>query len=160
MNWQALGAIGEFVGGVLVVVSLLYLAVQLRQNTRALRSDTHQQWVLMNTGQNLLFPQNPAFGAVFLKGSEHPQDLTPEERLQFEGLVLNVMNTQEALFFQYREGAVDREFLVGRESAFLGVLSLRGIADWWERSARRTLDPRFVDYVEDLRPRQAARAPE
>jgi hypothetical protein len=55
MNWQALGAIGEFVGGLLVVFSLLYLALQLRQNTRALRADTHQQWVVMNSARTRVF---------------------------------------------------------------------------------------------------------
>ena len=66
MNWQALGAIGEFVGGLLVVFSLLYLALQLRQNTRALRADTHQQWVVMNSAQNLLFPRTRAFASATL----------------------------------------------------------------------------------------------
>ena len=34
MNWEALGAIGEIVGAIAVVLTLGYLAVQMRQNTR------------------------------------------------------------------------------------------------------------------------------
>ena len=151
MNWQALGAIGEFVGGLLVVFSLLYLALQLRQNTRALRADTHQQWVVMNSAQNLLFPQNPEFAKLYIKGSAHPEQLAPEERIQFDALILNVMNTQEALFFQHLEGAVDTKFLRGREPSLLRLLAVRGVVAWWDRSAALTLDPRFVSYVEELR---------
>ena len=33
MNWDALGAIGELVGALAVVVTLIYLAVQIRQST-------------------------------------------------------------------------------------------------------------------------------
>ena len=33
MNWEAIGAIGEFVGAVAVVVTLIYLAVQVRRGT-------------------------------------------------------------------------------------------------------------------------------
>lgn len=155
MNWQAVGAIGELAGGVLVVFSVLYLAIQLRQNTRAVRAETHQQWVQMNSAQNLLFPQNPEFAALFVKGSRDPASLTVEEGVQFYALALNVMNTQEALFFQAEQGAIDRSFLRGRERALLAVLENPGIRSWWDRQASSMLDPRFVDYVTKLlaRPR-------
>ncbi len=38
MNWTALGAIGELVGGLVVVATLVYLAAQIRQNTRATKA--------------------------------------------------------------------------------------------------------------------------
>lgn len=37
MNWDALGAIGEMLGAIGVIATLLYLSVQIRQNTRAIR---------------------------------------------------------------------------------------------------------------------------
>ena len=36
MNWEALGAIGEVVGAIAVVLTLAYLAIQFRQNSNAL----------------------------------------------------------------------------------------------------------------------------
>ncbi len=42
MNWDAIGAIGEVVGAVGVIVSLLYLALQIRQNSNVVRSATRQ----------------------------------------------------------------------------------------------------------------------
>ena len=42
MNWDAIGAVGEVSGAVAVVVTLIYLAGQLRQNTQALRSSTYE----------------------------------------------------------------------------------------------------------------------
>ena len=155
MDWQVLGSIGEFVGGILVVVSLLYLGIQLRQNTRALRAETHQQWVQMNSAQNLLFPQNPEFATIYLKGCKNPEQLTQVERLQFDGLVLNVMNTLEALFFQAHQGAIDDEFLRGREPTLEGLFVIRGVADWWERNAERSLDSRFWSYASEIKARAA-----
>tara|TARA_B110000858_G_scaffold89247_1_gene103084 strand:- start:5179 stop:5370 length:192 start_codon:yes stop_codon:yes gene_type:complete len=38
MNWDAISAIGEIIGATAVVVSLVYLAVQIRQNTRQISS--------------------------------------------------------------------------------------------------------------------------
>lgn len=40
MNWDAFGAIAEFGGAIAVVVSLLYLAAQVRHNTRAVQGAT------------------------------------------------------------------------------------------------------------------------
>ena len=52
INWDALGAIGEVAGAIGVVATLVYLAVQIRQNTQVTRASTAQQmtnnWVLVN----------------------------------------------------------------------------------------------------------------
>ena len=40
MNWEAVGAISQIVGTVLVGITLIYLAIQLRQSTSALKSST------------------------------------------------------------------------------------------------------------------------
>ena len=42
MNWEAIGAIGEVMGALVVIVTLGYLAIQIRQNTRALRIQVNQ----------------------------------------------------------------------------------------------------------------------
>jgi len=41
MNWDALGAISETIGAIAVIVTLAYLAVQIRQNTRATQTASH-----------------------------------------------------------------------------------------------------------------------
>ena len=150
MNWDAIGAVAELIGGCLVVISLIYLAVQLRQNTRALRADTHQQWVVMNSAQNLLFPQNPEFAKLFAKAMIEPNELHFHERLQVEAVILNIMITQEALFFQHKQGAIDIEFLLGREPGFKRVFSISIFHTWWKQNAKIVLDPRFVRYVVEL----------
>ena len=40
MNWEAIGAVGEVAGAIGVIATLLYLAAQIRQNTRAMRGAT------------------------------------------------------------------------------------------------------------------------
>ena len=52
MNWEAIGAIGELLGALAVVVSLLYLAVQIRQNSRIVKGTSVQaitQFALVRT---------------------------------------------------------------------------------------------------------------
>ncbi len=44
MNWTAIGAIGELVGGVAVIGTLVYLAMQIRQNTKMNASAIRQSF--------------------------------------------------------------------------------------------------------------------
>ena len=37
MNWEAIGAVGESLSAVAVLITLVYLAVQIRQNTHAMK---------------------------------------------------------------------------------------------------------------------------
>ena len=52
MNWEAIGAIGETLGAIGVIMTLAYLAIQIRQNTRASKAATVQdmtnKWVQIN----------------------------------------------------------------------------------------------------------------
>ena len=43
MNWEAISAIGEIVGAAAVVLSLLYLSIQVRQSTRVARASTRHE---------------------------------------------------------------------------------------------------------------------
>lgn len=45
MNWEALGAVAEPIGALGVIATLAYLAVQIRQNTRAVRAQTYDSFV-------------------------------------------------------------------------------------------------------------------
>jgi len=42
MNWDAIGALAEAIGAIAVIVTLVYLAIQLRQNTRAIERSTER----------------------------------------------------------------------------------------------------------------------
>lgn len=42
MNWDAISAVGKLVGAAGVILTLVYLAIQIRQNTAAVKGATHQ----------------------------------------------------------------------------------------------------------------------
>lgn len=42
VNWEAVGAVGEIIGGAAVVLTLAYLAFQIRYNTRATRASARE----------------------------------------------------------------------------------------------------------------------
>ena len=70
MDWSAVGAIGEVFGAVAVVLSLIYVAAQVRQNTSALRSSATAGAIASIRDWNRDLIADPALARIFRKGVE------------------------------------------------------------------------------------------
>ena len=79
VNWEAIGAVGEMLGALGVIVTLIYLATQIRQNTGAVRSQTRA--TIFSGLQEELW-KNMEFPDVTLNLKNGDRALTPEERIR------------------------------------------------------------------------------
>jgi len=108
MTLQDLGNLGEFVGALAVVISLLYLAFQIRQNTRALHSSSYSQTVEQGWLVNLAIAQDADLARIFADLSEgHPLD--PPDELRLNAALDDAFFSMENLFRQYERGLVDAD---------------------------------------------------
>ena len=105
MNWDALGAIGELVGAAAVVISIIYLAIQIRQNTESNKTLTTQNLVNQNSDLVASYGGDPVRCALMQKGMlEGFAGLTPEERFRFNCNMLAIYNQFELAFHQHEAG--------------------------------------------------------
>jgi hypothetical protein len=107
MTIQDWGAIGELVAAVAVVISLAYLAVQIRQNTRQVEDNTRAvRAAAVHSGIQLIFENRVAIfsdaetAAIFQKGLDGPGELSPVDQLRFR---LICSNAVDALFNTYSQ---------------------------------------------------------
>jgi len=83
-----LGNIGDFIGGVLVAVSVIYLATQIRQNTKSLRAAAYQEAVHgANEWSNILVHEKD-HNRLLYQGCRDHSSLSPEELNQFSHLMM------------------------------------------------------------------------
>jgi len=84
MNWEAIGAIGEIVGAMAVVASLVYLATQIRQSTKVARSATRN--AIAESAQRLGqdFIDDTGMAEIFVKHISG-EELTPVEAIRSSG---------------------------------------------------------------------------
>ena len=83
MTLEDLGNIGELVAAVGVIISLIYLALQIRQNSRLLRASLEQS-ITDSTNQTIqAAAASPQFSRVVLEGQERFEELTEDEQRQF-----------------------------------------------------------------------------
>jgi hypothetical protein len=133
MNWEALGAIGEIVGAVAVVLTLGYLAVQIRQNTKSVRSSTRHAFIASGGAIQIAFAEAEA-AAVLVKGGRAYSDLSLEQRFQFTMLMRAMLGIGEDSFLQAREGLLDRELWDARARIVAETLRQPGMEDWWKKN--------------------------
>ena len=87
MDITTLAAWGEFIGGVAVVASLLYLASQIRQNSRLLRASTTAASSEVEIAVNTLIAQEPDVARSFRAGLAERDSLSEEDRERFDAVV-------------------------------------------------------------------------
>jgi hypothetical protein len=93
MSIQDWGAIGEILGAVAVIITLLYLATQIRQNTRSLRSAASSAVNDALQQINSRWADDPnGFVDVWLRGCADLESLSPEERVRWERHMLSLLN--------------------------------------------------------------------
>ena len=158
MNWEALGAIAELLAAVGVILSLIYLAVQIRQtsstidfNTKALRGSTYaSQFQLNNDFQDLLF-RNERIGNIWIKGMHRPGDLNETESRYFLNLASRFLRIYESLFLMRELDLIDDKLFQSSNSVNSIIFARPGLQGYWGKY-RSQFAPSFQAFLDSLPP--------
>ena len=134
MNWEAVGAISQIVGAVLVGITLIYLAVQLRQNTSALKSSTFLAISTLMGSTMEVWATHSDLAPLLIKAQAGLDELSPDERARFGFLMMMAFRRVETVVVQRHLGFIDRELTEGFERSALSVLHAKGVRQWWDAS--------------------------
>jgi hypothetical protein len=143
MTLQDWGSIGEILGAVAVLCSLIYLAVQIRQNTRSVEANTMQDLSEGYKGIYLTMATDPILAPIMLKQA-NGIELTEEEDFRLFAFQAVVWRATENMFFQAQRGTIDASYLDIRVKAS-GLFTENGYRRW-QLIDGFTED--FVEYIE------------
>ena len=143
MTIQDLGSIGEFVAAGATLITLVYLAMQLRHNTKAINQNAERgiTEAASRWRQNLI--QYPEVAKLYRKGMREPESLDPDERLRFRMLLDDLFDHWS---FQSKSGTT---FAAGNRRHVAATLETPGGAAYWE-SERSRFPAEFVEYVDSI----------
>ncbi len=139
MTLQDLGNIGEFVGAVGVIVSLVYLATQIRQNTRAVRSSAQQEilgYISMSGIINLVTGDSDT-ASVYEVGLADSRDLSRAERLRFSLLLTRFFYGFSRVYDLHRDGNLEPESWEAQKEILRWVIKQPGVKRWWPNARSR-----------------------
>ena len=146
---ESLASLGEIVGAIAVVVSLVYLAVQVRQSTRAQRIENSSRILDRTATMQGALSRDPAMSVLFSKGISDPSQLTPQERIQFTWAMYEFFGALEFMFLAAKENSIPEEIWQRWSSAAAWWLTFPGVQAWWEVRPIPFADS-FSKYVQSL----------
>ena len=89
------------VGAFAVVISLAYVAIQIRHNTAAVRVSTHQDLLANQTAAQGVAAANPQVAALWQRADDDYESLSPADKKQFTVFSLNMFNTFQSARFSH-----------------------------------------------------------
>jgi hypothetical protein len=149
MDLQTLANIGEIVGAITVVLSLIYLAVQIRQNTQAQRSENYSRALDRLAAMQSSMAQDPEFAKMFSKGAVGTEQLTSRDRVRFTWSCYEAFGAFEFMFHASRTDAIPDEVWKRWSAAVAWWLTFPGVQTWWATKPTPFTDS-FTSFVESL----------
>lgn len=150
MNWDAIGAIGEIIGALAVVVSLLYLALQIRsQNSQAKLTALHDMSKEQRLASELMATGN--LSDIFVRANEDYSSISEAESVQLIVFVSGLFRAWESAFLENRDGNLDKIVWTALSRDYIqpmGALSFQHI--WGIR--KQNYDLKFQEYVDNIEP--------
>ena len=152
VNWEAVGAIGETVGALAVVITLVYLATQIRSQNRESRLAAVHELTEAFRAATMSF-QDPNLASVFVRAKTDFTELPEEERLQFISMVHGVLRVWEDAYYQYGQNRLDERLWNAMVIQFSGYFSLPGVRRVWE-IRKQAYSEDFRRFVDSTPPRE------
>jgi len=146
MNWDAVGSIAELVGAFAVLLTLIYLATQMKQNNKQMQDDATEALITQFNNFRLALLADGEVARIYIKGAEANEELSPEESLRFRTAVGNVMSTMWGMHSRIQNGTVnlDLDYLEGLLSNMAASPGI--VASWKEQ--RNTFPAEFREFAD------------
>jgi hypothetical protein len=135
MNWEAIGAISEIIGATAVVITLIYLAVQIKDGTKIARSSTRQAIAdsFMTIGSDVIADKELADLLVKdLKGAE----LGEVDRLRLYARSYVGMRHWENVHYQFLTGMLADDEWQGLRHNLEAMLQWKTVQTYWDNESQ------------------------
>ena len=124
MNWEAITAISQLVSSIAVVLSVLYLGIQVHRSTRVARLATQDAAATALRDVTKPFMENAEVERIWRVGLEDLEALSVEDRARFFHATYQFLKAFETIHFHYVYGLMDRQLWEGWQD-FFDIMLLR-----------------------------------
>lgn len=157
MTLQEFAQLGGAIGGMGVISSFIYVAIQIRNNTKAVRAGTFQQLVASLVVQLDDLARNRDLCDLVLRGGDDFNSLDRVDKARFRFHLMSFMRRIENAYMQHKIGTLKDENWSGLRSTLNAVFSSPGQRTAWPLIKSR-MNPEFRTYVDGYVDRAAAGA--
>ena len=146
MNWDAISAVSESIASVAVIISLIYLAQQIRHSNKLSQSQTRTELRQQAGTEVGSMIEHPDIWLLMCKDK-----LTAEEQSRLHSFLIRAIRFREYIWRQYKTGLLDKETFDTYIIVIAQQLSTKRNRLWWDQYKKSgTFDPEFVELVEKI----------
>ena len=149
MNWDAIGAVGEIIGALAVVISVVYLAIQVRSGSAAVSTNLRDSVFASLNEWNYRLTADPPYAAMFHRGLKDFSLLTDEEIPRFMHTAYSFFKLFENVYLHYVEGSVGAEAWVQNREVLYTFSKTPG-GKFYLEVRREIFDERFIKELEEV----------
>ncbi len=146
MSIAELGALGDIVASFGVLATLIYLALQLRQNTKALRQGTAHAMAGDLRSMFSLLASDQGLAEVLVEAG-HKTQLGGPTRVRYWTFTSNLLRIYENAYLLKRENSVSEAHWSGMTQLMIDYKSMAAFAGYWE-DRKHWLSAEFRTYME------------
>jgi hypothetical protein len=150
LDWEAIGAIGEIIGALAVVITLIYLSVQLRNNTASTRAMTAQALADSINSGNLMIAGDAGLARIYRIGkSEDWDSLTDDEKFRWGRLATSVCRSFETVLTHERLQQADSQTVTLAKNTLKELFATEAYRRWWAQGHEALpFTDDFIKFVE------------
>ncbi len=148
MSIQDWGAVGEMVGAIGVIITLLYLATQIRQSTRQMRSEGHQG---ITDSYSITLGQLLADDALFetiVRGCQNWDSITAFQQSQCHIFFHQHLMHFRVAFQLHDKGAIDDDVYRSIEDMHIRFMANPGNRVWWEMVGQSVVEEKLARMID------------
>jgi hypothetical protein len=151
VNLDDIGNLAELIAAIGVMISLIYLAIQIRRSSETERMATYRAIVSDFGSLNQSIASDPELALLFAQGLESYGELNEAEKARLSQYFYSVFRYFENMFYQHDKGYLEQSVWQGWARMMLTYFNRPGFQVWW-RQRRLVFDPSFVRYLETTKP--------
>jgi len=151
MNWEAINAVSQFVSSIAVVLSVLYLGIQVHRSTRVAKVAAQDAAATAVRDVTNTFMENAEMSRIWGAGLEDLKSLSSEDQARFFHATHQFLKALETIHFHHLNGLMDKQLWLGWQELLRHYIAAPGIAQYWALRSQ-LFSARFREYVKQLEP--------
>ncbi len=148
-NLEQIALIIEIIGGIVIIISLLFVGLQLKESAKATRSATAVTTVSELTSWYSNLGNSEQGSYVFWNFMTNPNSITPVERFQAIMNLHGILLTWQNSYYLVKEGTLDKRVQESLLEIINGVKNNPGFQVFWQ-SRKAIFLKEFQEYVEEI----------
>ena len=148
VNWDAVSAMSEALGVIAVVASLIFVGLQIRQNSKMIAAQTFQAISSTSAEYSFRMAEDPEITNLMTALLNDDDSLTREQRARLDAIMRAIFRNFENYYYQYCNGFLDEDMWQGYRQTMLACLPRRVGGNWWSRN-KAYFGKRYREYIDN-----------